>query len=84
MKVIADDGEQTGWEHVSVSFADSGVMACPTWEDMCLVKSLFWDDEDCVVQFHPPKSEYVNVHEGVLHLWKQRGVQLATPPRFLV
>src|SRR5580658_4748259 len=44
------------FEHVSVSLAHR----CPTWEEMCKIKDLFWDDEDVVVQFHPAKSEYVN------------------------
>lgn len=62
--VIASDGE--GWEHVSVSLPDR----CPTWDEMCVIKNLFWGDEDCVVQYHPPKSEYVNNHPFTLHLWR--------------
>jgi hypothetical protein len=52
MKCIASDG--LGWEHVSVAL----VKRCPSWEEMCFVKGLFWDDDDLVVQYHPPKSEY--------------------------
>ena len=37
MKVIASDG--MGWEHVSVSKQ----YECPTWDEMCKVKGLFWD-----------------------------------------
>lgn len=55
------------WEHVSVSRRDR----CPTWDEMCQVKDLFWDDEDCVVQYHPPKSSYVNLHPFCLHLWRR-------------
>lgn len=65
-----------GWEHVSVSIADR----CPSWEDMCRVKAMFWGDDEAVVQFHPPKSEYVNNHEFCLHLWKQVGVKVELPP----
>lgn len=68
------------WEHVSVSLPDR----CPTWEEMCLVKRLFWDDEETVIQFHPPASQYVNRHEFCLHLWKQIGVTVATPPTNLI
>lgn len=39
-----------GWEHVSVSFASR----CPTWDEMCEVKDIFWTPEECVVQYHPP------------------------------
>ena len=42
---------QTDWEHVSVSLPDR----CPTWEEMCFIKDLFWNSDECVVQYHPPK-----------------------------
>ena len=75
---IASDGE--GWEHVSVSTPER----CPTWNEMCFVKSLFWDNEDCVIQFHPPRSDYVNMHKFCLHLWRPVGSEILTPPSFLV
>jgi hypothetical protein len=37
---------------------------------MCQIKDLFFEPEDCVVQFHPAKSQYRNFHPGCLHLWK--------------
>jgi hypothetical protein len=54
-----------------------GSTRTPNWPEMCFVKGLFWDDEECVVQFHPSRSEYVNNHRGCLHLWKD----LRQPPR---
>jgi hypothetical protein len=78
LQVIASDGE--GWEHVSVSLRNR----CPNWEEMCHIKDLFWDDEETVVQFHPPKSEYVNEHPNCLHLWKPVGKIIETPPSILV
>ena len=80
MLIIADDGATTGWEHVSCSFANR----TPTWDEMARVKGLFWDEEECVVQFHPAKSEYVNRHPHCLHLWKKRGENWQTPPKELV
>ena len=77
--VIASDGG--GWEHVSVS---TGRDNCPTWEDMCFIKGMFWDPEDCVIQLHPPKSEYVNVHNYCLHLWRPVGQEIPRPPRWMV
>jgi hypothetical protein len=68
------------WQHVSVSMKDQ----TPSWEDMCMVKNLFWDEEDTVVQFHPPKSEYVNNHQHCLHLWKKKEGSFPTPPSILV
>lgn len=78
LKVLASDGE--GWEHVSVSLFNR----CPTWAEMCYVKDMFWDPEDCVVQFHPPQSEYVNNHPYVLHMWRKIGSEFETPPSMLV
>lgn len=82
LKVMSVDGEDTGWEHVSVSLMDEP-MKCPSWDEMCIVKSLFWEDEEWVVQFHPAKSAYVQNHVGCLHLWRSiEGFQ--TPPRICV
>lgn len=83
LAVIAVDGEGTGWEHVSVSLPDSP-KKCPSWAEMCLVKALFWGDEECVVQFHPAKSEYVNHHPGCLHLWRCVGTPFPIPPKIFV
>lgn len=88
LKVIASDGllvpdespELAGWEHVSVSLPHR----CPTWDEMSAIKALFWDPQDCVVQFHPPESEYVNNHPFCLHLWRPVGCDIPTPPALLV
>ena len=69
-----------GWEHVSVSLRNR----CPTWDEMCLVKDIFWRDDECVVQFHPPKNEYINVHPYCLHLWKKIGEKTDLPPKELI
>lgn len=76
--VIASDG--LDWEHVSVSLSHR----CPTWPEMCMIKALFWDDEDAVMQFHPPKSAYVNNHEFCLHLWRPVEENVETPHPLLV
>ena len=76
--VIAGVGH--GWEHVSVSRRDR----CPTWDEMCQIKAMFWDEDDCVIQYHPPRSEYVNNHPNCLHLWRPIGVSLPIPPSIMV
>jgi len=53
---------------------------CPTWEEMCRVKDLFWEKNQTVIQFHPDESEYVNEHPGCLHLWKQVNAEFPLPP----
>ncbi len=67
--VIASNGG--GWEHVSVSPRSKTRKSCPTWEEMCHIKDMFFEPEERVVQFHPPKSEYVNCHPYCLHLWRR-------------
>ena len=76
--VIASD--QMGWEHVSVSLP----LRCPTWEEMCFIKSLFWGRDDCVTQYHPSEKDYVNNHPHCLHLWRPIGQEIPTPPSFMV
>jgi hypothetical protein len=71
-----DNPVSQGWEHVSVSRSDGKML---TWDDMMLVKGLFWDDEETVVQFHPKKSAYVKTHPTCLHLWKKGEHEL--PPK---
>lgn len=76
--VIASD--QGGWEHVSVSMQHR----CPNWKEMCQIKSLFWDDEDVVIQYHPAKADYVNIHPHCLHLWRPIDQTIPTPPSIMI
>lgn len=78
LRCIASDGMD--WEHVSVSLADR----CPTWEEMCYIKSLFWGEDDLVLQYHPPKSDYVSYAEYCLHLWRPINTEVTRPPFYLV
>lgn len=78
LNVIASDG--ACWEHVSVSRHDR----CPSWDEMCQIKALFWDDEDCVVEYHPPRSEYINNHPFCLHLWRPVDQDIPRPSSILV
>ena len=71
--------DQGGWEHVSVTLMHKARV--PTWEEMCFVKDLFWSDDETVIQYHPRKMDYVNVHPFCLHLWKPIGVELPMPPK---
>lgn len=85
--VMAVDGPETRFDHVSVSVCP-GVSGgqpprLPTWEEMCWVKGLFWGPDELVIQYHPPESEYVRVGE-VLHLWKPLDVEIPLPPKVCV
>lgn len=84
LTIIAADKE--GWEHVSVSVSDvhKKPSRCPTWEEMCWVKKQFWSEEDCVIQYHPAKSEYVNCHPFVLHLWRPTEQTIPIPSKEMI
>jgi hypothetical protein len=83
---ICSDGAD--WEHVSVTIKDrkltKQIMRCPTWQEMCYVKQLFWDDTDAVIQVHPAAKDYVDYHPYCLHLWRPIGRELVLPPKELV
>lgn len=83
-KVAASDGAlndgELALEHVSVSLPNR----CPTWAEMCAIKALFWDPEDCVIQYHPPERDYVSNHDYCLHLWRPVGVEVPRPPTLMV
>lgn len=93
--IIASDG--LGWQHASVHAYRPGKtvktvmgrerqtqLRTPTWREMCQVKDVCWDLEDVVMQLHPRRSEYVNQHPHVLHLWKPSGESIPEPPAMLV
>lgn len=92
LALICSDGndpavpQADGWEHVSVhAYRNGGSQRrTPTWKEMAHVKDLCWDAEDVVMQLHPKKSEYVNCHPNVLHLWRPRHTPIPTPPSELV
>ena len=83
LRIIASPGdahEDIPWEHVSVSLPNR----CPNWEEMCFVKSLFWDDEEAVMQLHPPRSTWINNHAYCLHLWRPLKAKIPLPPEVAV
>ncbi len=78
LRIQASLGE--GWEHVSVSLPNR----CPNWPEMHHVKTLFWDDEEAVMQLHPPQSDYRSFHPFCLHLWRPMDKEIPLPPGIMV
>lgn len=66
-----------GWEHLSISKPTQ----TPSWDDMCAAKNMFWDEDECCVEYHPAKKDYVNLHPYCLHIWKPINETLPTPPK---
>lgn len=74
---LADNGlGDPEWEHVSVSRQDR----CLTWEEMCEIKDLFFFEDEEVMQIHPAKKNYVNIHPYCLHLWRPKTEKIPLPP----
>ncbi|SCG82689.1 hypothetical protein DW1_1116 [Proteiniborus sp. DW1] len=69
-----------GWDHVSASYSSR----TPTWDEMCYIKDIFFKEDECVLQYHPPKSEYVNIHPHCLHLWRPKYDIIPKPPMYMV
>lgn len=65
-------GWEGKWEHVSFSPYSKKT---PSWDAMCELKDLFWNDDECVIQMHPKKSEYVNIKQNCLHLWRMKELE---------
>ena len=66
------DGE---WEHVSVSTESR----CPRWGEMQQIKELFFEDDEAVMQLHPPQKDYVNSHPYCLHMWRPIKARIPLP-----
>lgn len=90
LAIIASDGsswKESGlkgepWEHVSIhAYKSRGKrQRAPIWAEMCFVKNLFWDDTETVIQYHPAKTDYLNLHNSCLHLWRPIKQLIPMPP----
>lgn len=65
-----------GWDHVSIS----NPTRTPSWDVMCVIKDIFFEPDEVVMQLHPAKTNYVNIHEHCLHLWKPQHTAIPVPP----
>lgn len=79
-----------GWEHVSISVTafhprlNKRMGRTATWDEMCMMKDIFWPGTEACVQYHPPKSDYINVHKYCLHIWRPIEEELLMPPSNMV
>lgn len=71
-----------GWEHVSICPYRKDYT--PSWDEMCLLKDLFFREDEVVIQYHPAKSQYVNNMPHCLHLWRPMNEPVPTPPSIMV
>lgn len=69
-----------GFEHLSVSTPTR----IPTWDEMCIMKDIFWrDDEECM-QLHPKKENYIDNMKYCLHIWRPINQAIPMPPNIMV
>ena len=53
------------WESCEVAvcgFIAGGIeyaTRCPTWNEMCFVKDMFWSEDEVCIQYHPDKKNYM-------------------------
>ena len=73
-----------GWEHVSITPNGHPDNRPADWRDMCSFKDLFWQQSETVMQIHPAKDRYVNLHPMCLHLWRPTREPLPLPPLGMV
>ena len=73
-----DNTDEGGmWEHISVM--PKNQKRCPTWDEMCAIKNMFFQPEEECVEFHPKESEYVNCSKYCLHIWRPVAGKLNSP-----
>lgn len=71
-----------GWEHVSVAPFKRNYI--PTYDDLCSIKRIFWNDDEDVIHVFPNKDNYVNNVENCLHLWRCSYKPMVLPPSCFV
>ena len=51
-----------GWEHCSISPYAKRII--PSWSDMCQLKDVFFNDDESVIQIHPPIIPALKIFNG--------------------
>lgn len=77
-----------GWDHVSVHMemlkGAATYEQIPLWDDMCIVRGIFFKPHEWAMQLHPPESKNISAHNEVLHLWRPQKKSIPKPPRNFV
>jgi hypothetical protein len=83
LTIVASCGDQEGaegWDHVSVSLP----ARCPTWEEMDMVKRMFFGLDVVAYQLHVPAADHISFHPYCLHLWRSIDQAMPLPPSHFV
>lgn len=77
---IEDFGPDWAWDHVSVSLPKR----CPNWPEMSFIRSVFFADDETVMQLHVPTKDHLSLHPYCLHLWRPLSIEIPRPPSMMV
>jgi len=68
-----------GWDRVRVLTAQPGA---PTWADMCIVKDVFFGENETVIQVHPPDTHPAHLKRSAVRLvlWRPQMGGIPLPP----
>jgi hypothetical protein len=69
-----------GWDHVSVSYNNR----CPTWDEMCYIKKLFFKPDEWTIQYNPSDQDNINLFPYCLHLWRPQNEKIPKPPKYMI
>ena len=82
--VIASNDAESGWDHLSARIVSPKERE-PNWDEMCLLKLIFFGYDAVAMQLHPPEKDWVNNHKHVLHLWSPHAPNaIPLPPKEMV
>ncbi|MDE5860853.1 MAG: hypothetical protein K2H28_01515 [Ruminococcus sp.] len=68
------------WEQVYISRVSNR----PKWDELCETKEIFWNDDECVIQYIPSESMHKDKYNNCLYLWKSVSVEIPIPPETLI
>lgn len=77
---LEEFGPAWAWDHVSVSLPNR----CPNWPEMSFIKSVFFADDETVMQLHVPVADHLSLHPYCLHLWRPLSLAIPRPPSDMV
>jgi hypothetical protein len=67
--------EKDSWECVEVYTP----VRYPIWEELCLVRNLFWDRNDLVIQYYPREKDCSNFKKYSVCLWRPTNQLIPNP-----
>lgn len=77
--ITAIDFKDDDFEHVLLNPKNR----LPTYEEMANLKDIFWNQNEVTIQVHPSKSDYINIENYTLHLWRHRCISASAERKLI-